>query len=577
MSKLWGYFLRLFKFTQTTGLPRPTERFETLKLLETYITTAIATLIELVWFLITRLLCILQPFNDLERGKTESAARGAMRVNYASRPPQLSFVSAIRLGHLLLALVCVVAFLGNVLAVGLGGLFHEEIVRKPYPIDLRFTHSHEFDFHSQHPFGGQSRQDLVWLSVMTNATLNSRMPPWLVKNYYFQPFAPTKPPSGNLTEILSGRTRGYGMDIACEKMTASRRIEGNLTTDSVDFQSAKGLEGHPSRCRRAKNLIWHTRNNLDGSIAMEAINLVCGGISFVYWARHEGDVTSDEEIRCFSCIPTFKTAMLDVSIDIQGHVVSHSKTSDFSDGLGYENSRNDMQKLISISTENMAAGTNSWHNDCFSHSWPTHTIKGYARPQFLDPSEPLPDPSYVLTLIKDVWTCSFVHMIATPELVNFAQSEPERHFTDTRTVTETRIFMSNAAFIVSAAIFALYIVVAAVLYGFFVKFFLPRMPTSVGAVLQLTAASRAVREDSSDVDSQLRFERCIDLDRRRHVRIEYSELVVPIYSAERRGLGKSDRKLPRWAGEELLPQMAQTILRLYLLLFLMTRMSLSIG
>jgi hypothetical protein len=90
---------------------------------ENYIPTVIATLIEPVWVMLNRLLCVLQPFEELRRGN--AAASNFIELDYSSLPPQLVIFKALRKKHVALAVVCVMALLANVLAVGFGAMFNE--------------------------------------------------------------------------------------------------------------------------------------------------------------------------------------------------------------------------------------------------------------------------------------------------------------------------------------------------------------------------------------------------------------------------------------------------------------------
>lgn len=93
-------------------------------LLENYIPTAIATLIEPLWVLINRLLCLLQPIEELQGCKAK--AKNSIDLNYSSLPPQLVLFKAIRTGHIVVATVCFMALLANVLSVAFAGLFHHD-------------------------------------------------------------------------------------------------------------------------------------------------------------------------------------------------------------------------------------------------------------------------------------------------------------------------------------------------------------------------------------------------------------------------------------------------------------------
>jgi hypothetical protein len=108
------------------GLSLPSQNKFVQNLLENYIPTAIATLIEPLWVLINRLLCLLQPIEEL---KTCNAnAKDSIDLDYSSLPPQLVILKALRARHLVLAAVCSMALLANVLSIAFAGLFHHNVV-----------------------------------------------------------------------------------------------------------------------------------------------------------------------------------------------------------------------------------------------------------------------------------------------------------------------------------------------------------------------------------------------------------------------------------------------------------------
>lgn len=94
--------------------------------LENYIPTAIATLIEPLWVLINRLLCMLQPIEELQDSKAK--AKDSIDLNYSSLPPQLVFFKALRAHHFVLAIVCSMALLANVLSVTFAGLLNHNVI-----------------------------------------------------------------------------------------------------------------------------------------------------------------------------------------------------------------------------------------------------------------------------------------------------------------------------------------------------------------------------------------------------------------------------------------------------------------
>lgn len=112
--------------TSLSGLPLPSTNNFVQNILENYIPTAIATLIEPLWVLINRLLCLLQPIEELQKCKAK--AQDCMDLNYSSSPPQLVTFKALRARHIVLAAVCSEALLANILSIAFTDLFHHSVI-----------------------------------------------------------------------------------------------------------------------------------------------------------------------------------------------------------------------------------------------------------------------------------------------------------------------------------------------------------------------------------------------------------------------------------------------------------------
>ena len=85
-----------------------------------------------MWIILSRLLCLLQPFEELRKENASSSK--SVEVKYTSLPPQLAIWRAFRAKHFLLAAVCFIAVSTNVLAVMLAALLKESpvITIKPF-------------------------------------------------------------------------------------------------------------------------------------------------------------------------------------------------------------------------------------------------------------------------------------------------------------------------------------------------------------------------------------------------------------------------------------------------------------
>lgn len=113
-----------------TGLSRSSENFEVLQFLGHYIPTVFATLVESLWVLLNRLLCVMQPFRELWAGQAKSSR--TIDTTHSAIPPQLSFWRVMRACHYVLALVCMNTLVVNLLGVGLSALFNEKQTTAKY-------------------------------------------------------------------------------------------------------------------------------------------------------------------------------------------------------------------------------------------------------------------------------------------------------------------------------------------------------------------------------------------------------------------------------------------------------------
>lgn len=107
---------------------------------------------EPTWGLLNRLLCVLQPFEELRKG--DSLASRSLKVQYTSLPPQLVVWRALRAKHLLLSAVCIVAVSTNVLAVALSALLVEGLTTTeiPYQSTTMFVPYFNLTYGSQGAF-----------------------------------------------------------------------------------------------------------------------------------------------------------------------------------------------------------------------------------------------------------------------------------------------------------------------------------------------------------------------------------------------------------------------------------------
>lgn len=114
------------------GISLPSSSAVVRSIIENYAPTVFATLLEPIWTVLNRLLCLLQPFDELRKGN--AIASTSIEVKYTSLPPQLTIWRALRARHFMLAAVCLTAVSTNVLAVALSGLLNEQVTTAVVPL-----------------------------------------------------------------------------------------------------------------------------------------------------------------------------------------------------------------------------------------------------------------------------------------------------------------------------------------------------------------------------------------------------------------------------------------------------------
>lgn len=196
-----------------------------------YLPTAIATFIEPMWILLNRILCLLQPLEELRTSRARASK--SLSLNYTSLPPQLVVFRALRAGHLLLAAVCAMSLLSNFLATTFAGLFFQDtiLISRTTPfepvLDSRFV---SINGSSGPPANGRpigsiaeysgayqgSAGDDQFLVSESNYTRNTTLPSWVDDYAMYMPFRP----SGDINPVhtYQGRTRYFRAVPNCKPM-----------------------------------------------------------------------------------------------------------------------------------------------------------------------------------------------------------------------------------------------------------------------------------------------------------------------------------------------------------------------
>lgn len=519
-----------------------------LQLLENYIPTIFATLTEPFWVLLTRLLSMLQPFRDLWEGN--APARKTTDATYMAVPPQLVAWKAIRSGHVVLLLTCVMVLLSNVLAVGLGALFNEAPITTSYDhtfspvLGARFDNTSVMgleDRFSKLRITSAHYQDHLYVAL-SNMTAGTRLPPWTTTDYYFQPHNLTSAQAdlGNATSY-SLLTRGFGARGNCTafpeaevpvNLPQASEPDGNSTI-CPDF-----LDATKASLRNAQRSGSSGRAHLEFVKVLTPPNIPenCEAPLLTAFGRTPNGTDANATITASFgiCRPVFETAIFNVTVDPSGYVLNFTRVGKLDNTLGYAEAKTQEQYLIDVTSRSIGWSLDLWHNDTVTRDWLTHFIMlSTDSRDVLDPRKPPPDVEPLRPVIEDIYRRLFAILLSLNQHVfedptNSTAALASDISTGTQSYVEIRIFMDQPAFIMSMTVLALNILAASAVYFRSAAFVLPRMPSTVGSIMAYIAPSRALWSSYVQEDSTFSFGRYVGLDGRAHVGIELNPHVVPI-------------------------------------------------
>ncbi|XEV06360.1 hypothetical protein FSHL1_011647 [Fusarium sambucinum] len=530
------------------GLHRPSQNFEVLQLLENYIPTIFATLIEPFWVLLNRLLCVLQPFRDLWKGKADPAR--SISSTYTSIPPQMVVWRALKSRHFVLVLVCSMALLSNLLAVSMGSLFNEAPMIAEYTERMVPAFNARFDNHSAFTLGSTLSQGLITTSqysdhyyiAMANLSSGTTLPPWVSKDYYFQRHEMTKLTKSRAQDTYSIPARGFGATANCTALPAQKvpifdtpLLDRNMRNVSYDY-CGDGISMMSQYMRE------NTRNRTEGASAQEYVGTLgrnswavpCSKILIMGWGRtlDAENLNGSVDASFMTCRPVFETAMFNLTVDAQGHVLSYNRTSQLETTLDYEDWESHTDRIFQNFNSQWDALADQWHNDSTARDWMNYFIVLLTESRdVLDPLNAAPDTESLMPQIQNIYRRVFAIFLSLNEQL-FDISEEPSPSTGIRRTEETRIFMEDASFIMTMAILALNSVVAILFYSRAVPFILPRLPTTLGSTLAYVASSRiagpAYRAAPGNSSRTFSFGRYIGRDGEVHIGIEMDPHVVPV-------------------------------------------------
>jgi hypothetical protein len=567
----------LYQTGLSSGLSLPTQNLFVRQMLENYIPMIIATLIEPVWVVLNRLLCLMQPFEELR--SADAHPKRSIELNYSSLPPQFVLFKALRARHIVLAAVCAMALLANVLAVALGGIFNEEILDVSRPFDS--TQLYRADLLERVENATKLGQNPFY-AAMANFTSETPMPPWTDDTAFYLPV--TLPGGLNNSDYFEARNvLSIGVNMSCEPLGNRRDYSWSLVSESfnesivpganltVNLPDAAhdalscassfvsiGTPGWPIRCsdqRLAFELLAplqskHPENQPGADPCKQLIAGIFARDSSLSLCGNNTVAITDEHAMAMVCKPMVFSQLVNVTVTGEGIVHKVHRADDYTDSPdpAGELAREAMRALFDrtgagdiLSPDNWIG---SWHNDTFPSGWITYAMNMIdSDSPFLDPEAPVPDFQETAKLLTKAYQKLFAIWLGlNHEVLLESTTGNESMITSTLTQPEVRIKVSRAMLILSSSILGLYIIVAVAVYAHRPGKYLPRMPLTMASDIAMFAASTALKEmeDSPDTPRQGRgtslggrgvrfgYGTFVGTDGKLHVGVERAPFVVPL-------------------------------------------------
>lgn len=543
-----------------------------------------STLLEPLFTILNRLLAVLQPYYDLQKGGRP--AKTTIETRYDSLPPQLNIWRAARASHYFLALMSIIVLLVNVLSIALGAIFNESTVT--VITSLNATTSKMPTLTRNKPifaYGVESSTGTYYYfdhfyMVQTNMSNGIQLPAWVDEEFAYFPFSDTTTKDNSSAEY-NGITRGFGVAATCSPLSTSNTStnyvsynyngtyqfedvtqyqqklkviysDANYTCTPGEFGS-KALEfptGGPSTS--AQEL--YTFLTAEGQTEDEGD--FCGTRVLLGWMRYEqgqpaGYHPSSTWMECQS---EFLTAQFNVTVDAGGHILRSEKVGAYENTtivLGTNTttmtsvwkSLNQYVGAYGQGDTSSAGAALGWHNDTRTRDWMNYFLKIATNGMDLvDPSKALPDPTSLAPTVQKTYQRIGAALLGTTSDLFADAQRPAPTIQVTIATSDTRIFMDNTAYLLSLVILGIYLVAGTVFYARQRETLLPRLPTTIGSTIAFVAASRAAKvyHGSGDgLDGKARnargpvaemygFGRYTGLDGKVHVGIELEPYPVPL-------------------------------------------------
>ncbi|ROW08842.1 hypothetical protein VMCG_02883 [Cytospora schulzeri] len=571
------------------GLTRPSNNFEVLQLLENYIPMAFSTLLEPFLTLLNRLLCVLQPYRDLLKGRR--SPQTTIETKYDSLPPQLMIWRAATAGHYFLALLSVVVLLANVLAVGLGAIFDESTVSVVTSLNVTSLKSPTLSRGTvlSRGFldGGISAYYDHFYMVQTNMSANTSLPPWIDTQFAYLPFSDLSSKDNSSLEY-SAVTQGFGLATTCSVFSTNSTSRNyivypnNNTGIPVGHNTIQAVYkdtpyGNTTICYlpdSVKDYVTLVEDVPEGRSAYEVYSylqrdssrstaedeLFCESKLVMGWLRYDASqAESPLDMTFLQCTAEMLTAQFNVTVDASGYILHSEQIGEYNnitEVLGSNTTSISIQANMLVGDEwhsSSALGDYlNWHNDSHTRDWMNYYLKlATNSSDLVDAEKSLPDAASLIPLVEKTYRRIGAALLGA-NLDLFTDSlHTQPTLPATSLTQDTKIFMNNTAFIISMTILGIYLLTGIMFYARQRKVPLPRMPSTIGSTVAFAAGSRAIRAyggaEKARSNETYGFGRYVGVDGKVHIGIELDPHVDPLKPSSswsvpglgRRGTGRA--------------------------------------
>ncbi|KAL9638010.1 MAG: hypothetical protein Q9204_001647 [Flavoplaca sp. TL-2023a] len=563
------------RIADDNGLPLPSNSQAVNQLVLNYIPITFATLLKPFWIMLNRMLCILQPFEEMRKGRAKPSQ--SLDVKYTSLPPQLIFWRALGARHLLLVVVCLIGFSANFLAVALGALFEDSFVESQSPSEFSqiITPTINQTALDRLTLDSPNAYREHWYVAKSNLTDGTQLPAWIAQHFFVAPFDLSANPRYNDTLLYSGLTQGIELNAQCVQLNSSNSnttVWYHRTEPSPPF--LKTYTPRPHGQDRTESLTGMTcvtqpypisgmPTDTNRTYAAELFGSMmpfgedpsgegqefCSRQWVAAFLRAKVTVSNSSteagpkrstasgyeisEALYVGCQLSIRLASFDVTVDGEGRIQRYHQESPFSEAafpLSYDGNVSSLYDGINTAMWSGGEGAGSWHTDNIAESWMQYLIKSrMGSSAFQDPTLTPPSIETIGPVLEDISARLFAIVLGINTDIFLPATEGST--TPGRTIAQAhRVFMSRPMFAVSLLLIVLNVFVAVLFYARRPAKMLREMPTTIASLLRMIQGSGLAVENAdakTRAEWQIGYGRFLGTDGKPHIGIERRPYVIP--------------------------------------------------